>query len=42
VNPHWDANFKEFPVHPISEGVKPFATNDEWYFYMRFRKAWKA
>ena len=38
VNPHWDANFKEFPVHPISEGVKPFATNDEWYFYMRFRK----
>jgi type 1 glutamine amidotransferase len=38
VNPHWDANFKEFPAHPISEGVKPFATNDEWYFYMRFRK----
>lgn len=38
VNPHWDANFKELPAHPISEGVKPFATNDEWYFYMRFRK----
>lgn len=38
VNPHWDADFKEFPSHPISSGVKPFATNDEWYFYMRFRK----
>lgn len=37
VNPHWDANFKELPAHPISEGVKPFGTNDEWYFYMRFR-----
>lgn len=38
VNPHWEANFKELPVHPISEGVKPFSTNDEWYFFMRFRK----
>ena len=37
VNPHWDANFKELPTHPISQGVEPFATNDEWYFYMRFR-----
>jgi type 1 glutamine amidotransferase len=37
VNPHWDANFKELPTHPISRGVEPFATNDEWYFYMRFR-----
>ncbi len=38
VNPHWDADFKEFPAHPIANGVKPFMTNDEWYFYMRFRK----
>ena len=38
VNPHWDANFKELPKHPISNGVKPFTTNDEWYFHMRFRK----
>ncbi|MEZ5388119.1 MAG: ThuA domain-containing protein [Prosthecobacter sp.] len=38
VNPHWDANFRELPNHPISEGVKPFGSNDEWYFYMRFRK----
>ena len=38
VNPHWDASFTEFPPHPIASGVKPFSTNDEWYFYMRFRK----
>ncbi|TDU81835.1 trehalose utilization protein [Prosthecobacter fusiformis] len=38
VNPHWDASFTEFPPHPIASGVKPFGTNDEWYFYMRFRK----
>ncbi|QIF05456.1 PVC-type heme-binding CxxCH protein [Roseimicrobium sp. ORNL1] len=38
VNPHWDANFKELPKHPISSGVKPFSTNDEWYFHMRFRR----
>ena len=37
VNPHWDASFKELPIHPVSEGVKPFGTNDEWYFFMRFR-----
>ncbi|MHC4876095.1 MAG: PVC-type heme-binding CxxCH protein [Planctomycetota bacterium] len=37
VNPHWTANFKEFPEHPIANGVKPFSTNDEWYYHMRFR-----
>lgn len=37
VNPHWDANFKELPAHPITSGVKPFTTNDEWYYHMRFR-----
>jgi type 1 glutamine amidotransferase len=37
VNPHWDASFKELPAHPISAGVKPFGSNDEWYFHMRFR-----
>ena len=41
VNPHWVANFKEFPKHPISNGVKPFSTNDEWYYHMRFRKDMK-
>jgi type 1 glutamine amidotransferase len=37
VNPHWMAHFKELPKHPISNGVKPFSTNDEWYYHMRFR-----
>jgi type 1 glutamine amidotransferase len=41
VNPHWDADFKELPNHPISSGVKPFTTNDEWYFHMRFRGGMK-
>lgn len=36
VNPHWTADFKELPEHPITRGVKPFAANDEWYFHMRF------
>ncbi len=36
VNPHWTANFKSLPDHPISQGVKPFSINDEWYYHMRF------
>lgn len=36
-NPMWTPEFKEFPDHPISRGVKPFAIRDEWYFNMRFR-----
>ncbi len=36
VNPHWTANFKTLPKHPITQGVKPFKANDEWYFHMRF------
>jgi len=36
VNPHWLADYKELPKHPISNGVKPFSTLDEWYFHMRF------
>lgn len=36
-NPIWDADYKSLPVHPITRGVKPFKTNDEWYFNMRFR-----
>ena len=38
VNPHWDADFKTLPKHPITRGVKPFKINDEWYFNMRFRE----
>ncbi|MBM3875231.1 MAG: ThuA domain-containing protein [Verrucomicrobia bacterium] len=41
VNPHWDADFKELPRHPVTRGVKPFKTNDEWYFHMRFREGMK-
>jgi type 1 glutamine amidotransferase len=41
VNPHWDANFKTLPAHPIITGVKPFGSNDEWYFHMRFRDGMK-
>ncbi len=41
VNPHWDADFKTLPTHPITRGVKPFAINDEWYFNMRFREGMK-
>jgi type 1 glutamine amidotransferase len=38
VNPHWDADFKTLPDHPITRGVKPFKIRDEWYFNMRFRE----
>ena len=41
VNPHWTANFSEFPKHPISSGVKPFSTNDDWYYHMRFQRGMK-
>ena len=41
VNPHWRAEFKKFPDHPISRGVKPFFMNDEWYYHMRFRENMK-
>jgi len=36
VNPHWTAEFEDFPKHPITRGVKPFVMNDEWYYHMRF------
>ncbi len=39
VNPHWVGEFKSLPDHPITNGVKPFATNDEWYFHMRFKES---
>lgn len=37
VNPHWVANYTKFPEHQVTRGVKPFKTNDEWYYHMRFR-----
>ncbi|HYG76768.1 MAG TPA: ThuA domain-containing protein [Planctomycetota bacterium] len=36
INPHWDAEIKALPDHPITRGVKPFKTNDEWYYNMRW------
>ena len=38
VNPHWIADHQDLPKHPVSNGVKPFSTNDEWYFHMRFNE----
>ncbi len=37
VNPHWTAEFKEFPKHPVANGLKPFTIEDEWYYHMRFQ-----
>lgn len=36
VNPHWVADFKTLPAHPVTAGVRPFTSDDEWYFHMRF------
>lgn len=41
VNPHWVADFKQLPKHPITKGVNPFKIKDEWYFNMRFREGMK-
>lgn len=41
VNPHWQANFKTLPAHPVANGVAPFGSLDEWYFHMRFRDGLK-
>lgn len=40
-NPMWSPEFKSFPAHPITRGVKPFSVRDEWYFNMRFRPEMK-
>jgi len=36
VNPKWTADYKALPNHPITQGVRPFAMEDEWYFNMCF------
>ena len=36
VNPMWKPAFDKLPTHPVTRGVKPFATHDEWYFNMRW------
>ena len=37
TNPHWTAEIKSLPQHAITQGVKPFAVKDEWYFNIHFR-----
>ena len=39
VNPHWTAEFKTIPKHPVANGVKPFTLKDEWYYRYAFAKA---
>jgi hypothetical protein len=36
-NPMWTPQYEKFPEHPVSRGVRPFSTNDEWYMNIRFR-----
>ncbi len=39
VNPHWTLAKTELAKdHPITRGVQPFETNDEWYYHMRFKE----
>src|SRR5262249_28274975 len=40
-NPMWSPEFKDFPEHALTRGVKPFSIRDEWYFNMRFRPEMK-
>lgn len=37
-NPMWTPEFKNFPNHPITRGLKPFSILDEWYFNIHFRE----
>lgn len=36
VNPIWRPSFDTLPTHPITRGVQPFGTEDEWYFSIRW------
>lgn len=36
VNPMWAPPIAKLPVHPVTRGVQPFSTHDEWYFNMRW------
>ena len=42
VNPMWKPAFDALPKHPVTRGVQPFATHDEWYFNMRWTPDAKA
>ncbi|GLU51291.1 hypothetical protein Dfri01_07520 [Dyadobacter frigoris] len=41
VNPFWTPDVKKLPHHPTTNGVKPFAVQDEWYYHIRFVKDMK-
>lgn len=36
INPHWDADIRSLPKHPIANGVSPFKIKDEWYYNMHW------
>jgi len=36
TNPHWVADIRSLPKHPITSGVKPFSIKDEWYYNMHW------
>jgi hypothetical protein len=36
-NPIWSPEYRTFPMHPITRGLKPFSIKDEWYFNMHWR-----
>ncbi|MBN8248433.1 MAG: ThuA domain-containing protein [Verrucomicrobia bacterium] len=36
VNPLWAPQFTSLPAHPVTRGVQPFSTEDEWYFSLRW------
>ena len=36
INPHWDADIRSLPKHPIATGVHPFKLRDEWYYNMHW------
>lgn len=36
-NPHNDATIRPTPGHPVTSGVTPFRSEDEWYYKIRFR-----
>jgi hypothetical protein len=38
VNPMWKPAFDTLPSHPVTRGVRPFGTHDEWYFNMRWTR----
>lgn len=41
VNPMWSPDYQKFPDHPVTRGVQPFSTRDEWYFNMKWSEGQK-